>query len=82
MAFWKPTLLFDDMVDARLILTDALIDESLGRASAVAPQASPEQNTEPGGSDVTSTDKTRRRGRPTAPGRSPKGPARKGRPRR
>jgi ribosome maturation factor RimP len=69
---------FDDMVDARLVLTDALIDESLGRASA----AGSKSDSEPDGNDTAVSDNTRRRGRPTAPGRSPKGPARKGRARR
>jgi ribosome maturation factor RimP len=75
-------LLFEDMVDARLVLTDALIDESLGRASAAAPEVKTKQDADPGGGDAPASDNTRRRGRPTAPGRPPKGLARKGRARR
>ncbi|MEM8878284.1 MAG: ribosome maturation factor RimP [Pseudomonadota bacterium] len=70
---------FSDMLDARLVLTDALIDESLGRASASA-KTDPMDDTS--GGDVTGANDNRRRGRQSARKAGPKGSVRKGRARR
>ena len=70
---------FSDMLEARLVLTDALIDESLGRAAGADGKSAMKTRS---GDDTAGLNDNRRRSRQTAPRGGSKTPSGKGRARR